>query len=74
MSEKWNGVGGWPLSLIIILVFVMCPDTVLNPAHRFLFNPHKILMSYLSPTFIDDETESGVLRNKPKTTQQMSGI
>lgn len=44
LGEKWNG-GAW--SLIIIIVFTMCPDSVPNPSHRFLFNPHKIPMSYL---------------------------
>lgn len=51
VGGKWNGVGGWPLSLIITLVFAMCPDTVLSPLHKFLFNPHKIPMAYLSPHF-----------------------
>lgn len=48
VGEKWNGAGGWPWTPIVVLVFAMCPDAVLNPSHRFLFNPCKIPMSYLS--------------------------
>lgn len=52
----------------------MCPDTVLRPLHKFLFNPHKIPTSHLSsPIFLDDETEAGVSRNRSKITQQRSG-
>lgn len=54
MESSWwemEWCWGLALSLIITLVFAMCPDMVLSPLHKFLFHPHKIPTPDLSPHF-----------------------